>query len=1019
MKAMLPPIIDPRDLSALVRQMKEMSPYYTPEWRFSPDDPDPGTALFLIFAEMFHENIKRFNRVPIKNFIAFLNMIDVSVLPARSARTFVTFRLSTGAREPVFIAAGTQISANVPESGRTVIFETEKNLLITPASLVDAYNANPVQDTILRIPEEFFEDPRKGDKPQAVLFDYSSSENLQEHSMYLGHADLFNIKDTALVELEVKNSLKHYQEFSICEKLADQEQVKWMYQGESGWYPFEDVSSYGNRLLLKKSKPMLIDKKEMKGLASRWIGCRVKNKIDGVNDIEIDSIGIRVGFYGGESRWGVAPDMVCYNDIQLDAQGFYPFGKYFALYDTFYLSNQEVFSKKGALVTIRFDFQHEANKLITSPVELDWKLIMKKKDFEEPKPLESSVLVVIWEYWNGSGWVRLFINKGYEEVFSHPAEDGEIKISFKCPKDIQEVFVKDHLNYWIRVRVISVENVYASNPVYRSPWIENIELKYEFSDSGQPPDHYFTYNNMDYQSRTENVRGNRNLFRPFYSMGCSHQAFYMGFDSPPLKGPVSIFFSTKLQKYAKAPPMVEWEYLRKNSVNVEWTTLKVADETNAFTRSGVVVFVGPQDFVRCSLFSKDLYWIRAVNRDGKFGKGDEGIPLPVMNGIYLNTTCAVQQESVKDELLEAAGGEAGKEYVLSFFPVTYEEVLVDEVGSLTEDEKRFLVMSGLADSNITSYDGWGKKEFWVRWSPVDDFMESGTDDRHYVIDRASGKICFGDGIYGKIPPSAGTDNIRVKYKFGGGITGNVDSFEVDTLQNSIAFVEEVYNPVPAGGGCDTETVEDALHRGPQVLKHRNRAVTATDFEWLAGQASQTIVKVKCLPNINGQGKKETGCVTVVIVPKDGQAGSMIFPELKRQVERFLLERTAGTLAWPEKIQVIEPAYLEICVYAELAVNEIDIVIMTEKEAVDRLNNFLNPMTGNYNGKGWEIGQHPHISIFYALLTSIKAVNHVKKVSMTVYKIEDGIKTEVDNDRLAELPHGMVVNGKHRVIINVL
>lgn len=79
---MLPPIIDSRDLNALIQKMQEMYPYYTPEWRFSPEDPDPGTALFMIFARMFQETIKRFNRVPTKNYMAFLICLSYRFFPA-------------------------------------------------------------------------------------------------------------------------------------------------------------------------------------------------------------------------------------------------------------------------------------------------------------------------------------------------------------------------------------------------------------------------------------------------------------------------------------------------------------------------------------------------------------------------------------------------------------------------------------------------------------------------------------------------------------------------------------------------------------------------------------------------------------------------------------------------------------------------------------------------------------------------------------------------------------------------
>lgn len=73
---MLPPL-DPRDTRAIIQELKEMLPFYTPEWRFSPEDPDAGTALFLIFTRMFDGTIKRFNQVPRRNLAAFLNMMDI------------------------------------------------------------------------------------------------------------------------------------------------------------------------------------------------------------------------------------------------------------------------------------------------------------------------------------------------------------------------------------------------------------------------------------------------------------------------------------------------------------------------------------------------------------------------------------------------------------------------------------------------------------------------------------------------------------------------------------------------------------------------------------------------------------------------------------------------------------------------------------------------------------------------------------------------------------------------------
>jgi len=55
---------------------------------------------------------------------------------------------------------------------------------------------------------------------------------------------------------------------------------------------------------------------------------------------------------------------------------------------------------------------------------------------------------------------------------------------------------------------------------------------------------------------------------------------------------------------------------------------------------------------------------------------------------------------------------------------------------------------------------------WVRWNQVSNFSESNEKSRHYVLDRGSGLIRFGDGIHGRIPPKGAA--IKATYRTNGG-----------------------------------------------------------------------------------------------------------------------------------------------------------------------------------------------------------------------------------------------------------
>ncbi|MDD2621176.1 MAG: baseplate J/gp47 family protein, partial [Syntrophomonadaceae bacterium] len=484
------------------------------------------------------------------------------------------------------------------------------------------------------------------------------------------------------------------------------------------------------------------------------------------------------------------------------------------------------------------------------------------------------------------------------------------------------------------------------------------------------------------------------------------------------KGPISIFFSMKIRKeQMEENPMVEWEYLQDKGLIDEWSKLNVLDETQAFSQSGAVIFAGPSDFAQVPLFGQHLYWIRVINRDAKWNRDETDYLLPYVRGVYINTVGILQQESIPLEYLDTASGEIKPEYILSGSPVLSEEIWVDEARSLTEQEKKelrddkYILVREVADE-------WGNtREFWVRWIPVEDFYSSGPQDRHYCIERLAGIINFGDGRNGKIPSLiAGLNTIQARYKKGGGSRGNLEALEIKQLSKSMAYIDEVFNPEPSTRGCDRETHTQMVKRGPQLIKHQNRAVTASDFESLARQASLDIVQVKCLPKLKAQGMKTSSAITLVVLPRGGVNSGGDFPVLRQEVEKYLKDRTPSVLNRPGSIKIIEPVYLEISVYAVVVIDELDAMARVDKEARQRLDEFLAGSSGELSGKSWSIGEFPHISIFYTLLKSVSAVNYVEKVSMTVYKIDDSRRQEIDANKLAEFPHGMVVNGKHRIIV---
>jgi hypothetical protein len=1024
-KPMKPPKIDSRGVQDLIAQMKEMVPHYTPEWRFTPEDPDPGTALFMLFSEMFQENIKRLNRVPTKNMIAFLNMFDVSLLPARPSGAYVTFSLNEGTREPVFISAGTQIAA--PGEEGDLVFETERPMLLTPAGWKAAFFSSRKHDTIYRISDDFLTASRLGQASPTTLFRLQDAEDLQDHALFLENSALFTVFETAQIEIRIGNSAKRYEEEAVCEQLADPRLTEWLYASDSGWTAFDQVESKDNRLILTKSHLGEIVEREVDGHTGRWIQCRLKRHPHGVKSLaesrlSLDRIEAKTDYVDYLERGGIKPDQLFYNDIQADPTGFYPFGDQFALYGAFYLASREALSKKDGLVTLGFSIKAELNRFQPElDQQINWKMVMKKSQFDKPDSPRVSIAQVAWEYWNGNAWVRLEVKKEAEKLFYHPAEEKK-QITFRCPKDLEPSMVNGHSNFWIRARILHIENAYAAQAVYLSPWLEDVALTYEYKDRMYHADRCMTLNNTEYKERTRDSWRQKGAFEPFYHLEGTHPSLYMGFDAPPVKGPISLYISVKLQKFRTVDlPLIEWEYLRSGLLPgepPEWTSLKVLDGTQGLTQSGVLQFSGPADFAHVSLFTEEACWIRAVNRDDKYDDRSRNVTVPTINGIYMNTVRVLQQQSITGEVPEVRRDEPSV-YQLSRGNVVSEQVWVDETGYVSEEDIAEYEELGAPIMEVIRDSEGNVHRLWVLWAAVRSFADSGSKDRHYVLDATYGKIRFGDGIHGMEPPKGGLEQVKVSYKVTMGASGNVEARQITNLQNSIAFVGAVTNYEQAAGGCDAESLDSAVVRGPELLKHRDRAVTSEDFEWLAREAYPNISKVKCLANYNAYMEREIGSMTLVVLPKSGLSGMLAFPELKRTIEKYILQRASSLVALPERIQVIEPVFLEVSVTTVVTVEGMDGVVPTELEAIDKLTRFLDPLHGNFDGRGWSIGQQIHPSVFYALLKTIREINYVEKLFMSVYKLEDGNRVELDVNRLPAMPHGVVISGKHKVVVNAI
>jgi predicted phage baseplate assembly protein len=129
----VPPDLDDRTWQDLVEEMKALIPRYAPAWT-DHNPSDIGIALIELFAWLAEGVIYRLNRVPDKNYVAFLSLLGITRDPPTPAHTYLTFTAPGATTVP----AGTRAQTLPREGEAPVEFETDEPVDVLPTNLVAA-----------------------------------------------------------------------------------------------------------------------------------------------------------------------------------------------------------------------------------------------------------------------------------------------------------------------------------------------------------------------------------------------------------------------------------------------------------------------------------------------------------------------------------------------------------------------------------------------------------------------------------------------------------------------------------------------------------------------------------------------------------------------------------------------------------------------------------------------------------------------------------------------------------------
>jgi len=977
------PIIDNRKFNDLVDQIEKMVPYYTPEWRFNRDNPDVGTTLYMIMALQMEETIDLLNETLDNHFLAYLNLIQLKLRPSKPARVPLVFNLSEGANRIITMPKGNRMIGNSEKIAEKVSFELEEELNIFPSKLEHFLEGNQLTNSIRKL---------KLDSEKSLFLE---TGNIQKNIIYFASNSLLNLVNPSKIHILFIDSNEEE-----IHKIADKNFVDWQYLSNEEWIPFDDISFEVNRITLSKKKSFPIIGTE--GNRINLIRGMLKdNALKELKDIRLKGIKCKSELILEEAH-GIKTDLMHLNGEIIRRSKIYPFGVIFSQLSTFSIFSNDVFSKRGAKIELRFTIDFEENKSTTIQPNIDWKLVMKKSEFHRLKENEISVFDVKWKYYNGFSWVPLTMPVKHERIFYYQNGLKEVVVTFTCPEDIAPYEGENSELYGIQAEVQRIENEYAPNGIYMTPIVSELSVNYHY-EIDRVLDDIYTYNNLERQSLYMDLVNQNKEVTLFKGLSIDEKAIYLMLDNVHDSGNLNVLFALKRKLKFENAYNLNVSVLTRDNENYIWEDTDFLDGTMGITRTGILKIMLDKRYRPVSYFNEEGVWLRIelLNLDRTVEC--------ILEHVSLNAVWGKQVHTMEEEYLPYEVDRTV--YQLNAFPVHDVDIYVNEVDSLSQTQAEELIKS----DTITKFkrNEYGLvEEIWVKWDEVESFVYSKHNDRIYLLNHLTGELTFGDGKKSKKLPVGEGLHIRANYQTTYGKDGNLSENSIKQMEQSRAFVDQVFNPISAEGGTSFESMDSIRKRGLVKIRTKGVPISSFDYEELILTQFPNIQRIKCYGNRNEEFDYCPGRILIVIVPHDKPSNGIDF-ESQIEITRFLSNKIPAGLSL-ENVILMDPSMIEVSLSINMKVNDPSNRITVKQEVERSLASFLDYRTGALDGNGFDIGELPDVNSFFILFKDIENLDYIESLSVTLKKHNHDEIIEISVDEIDKILNGLVVNGKHRI-----
>lgn len=262
---------------------------------------------------------------------------------------------------------------------------------------------------------------------------------------------------------------------------------------------------------------------------------------------------------------------------------------------------------------------------------------------------------------------------------------------------------------------------------------------------------------------------------------------------------------------------------------------------------------------------------------------------------------------------------------------------------------------------------WDGDEFWTAQREL---LGSDRFQADFVAEvERDGRVSlrFGDGVLGKQPTPASI--FKAAYRVGNGRAGNLGADSITRIATGFTGIAGLRNPLPATGGVEAETMEEARQYAPQAFRIQQRAVTEADYAEVTERHAEVQQAAACF--------RWTGSWHTVFVTIDRRGGlpikkdPLFLRDIRAHIEQF---RLAGY-----DLEINDPVFvpleikLQVCAkpgYFRSNVKESLLRVFSKQDLPNGQRGFFHP-------DNFTFGQPLYLSRLYETAMAVAGVASVE------------------------------------------